>query len=155
MKVATFGKRIAAFGWNVTKIYSFFYVTTNYIIPIDLVVCKGSSMEPVLKNNDVLLTEKTSVRRKHLKQNDIVIATSPINSQVNICKRINKIGGMIGNELDNHVKVPYGYVHLVGDNKKVSKDSNDYGSIPYGLIQSKVLLRIWPLNEIKLFSRSV
>ena len=75
-----------------------------------------------------------------------MIATSPINSQVNICKRINKIGGMIGNELDNHVKVPYGYVHLVGDNKKLSKDSNDYGSIPYGLIQSKVLLRVSLFN---------
>lgn len=40
------------------------------------------------------------------------------------------------------LKVPYGYVHLTGDNKEVSKDSNDYGAIPYGLIQSKVLLRV-------------
>lgn len=40
------------------------------------------------------------------------------------------------------IKVPYGYVYLTGENRRVSRDSRDYGSIPYGLIQSRVLLRV-------------
>lgn len=54
--------------WQGCIYYSFFYVGTNYLIPIGLVVCKGSSMEPTLKNNDIILTEKVTVRRQHLKK---------------------------------------------------------------------------------------
>ena len=43
---------------------------------------------------------------------------------------------------DPEVIVPYGYVYLTGENRAVSKDSRDYGAIPYGLIQSRVLLRV-------------
>ena len=35
------------------------------------------------------------------------------------------------------LKIPYGYVWLVGENRKESKDSYTYGPVPYGLIQSR------------------
>jgi signal peptidase I len=54
--------------WNVVKYYSFFYVATNYVIPIEIVMCEGKSMEPVLRQNDILLTEKYSVRKLRLEK---------------------------------------------------------------------------------------
>ncbi len=72
LKVANSWKKLtvkfASISWKITKIYSFYYVATNYVLPIELVVCKGASMEPALFNDDIVLTEKVSVRRKHLKQ---------------------------------------------------------------------------------------
>lgn len=54
--------------WKAFKYYSYFYVGTNYLCPVSIVVCKGESMEPTIKENDVLLTEKVSIRRHHLKK---------------------------------------------------------------------------------------
>lgn len=48
--------------------YSCFHVGFTYLIPIDFHICNGSSMEPTLRNNDILLTEKSSVRRLHIKK---------------------------------------------------------------------------------------
>jgi hypothetical protein len=50
------------------------------------------------------------------------------------------------NEILSHnnscVKFKYNYVYLTGDNAKVSKDSREYGEIPYGLIESRVLFKV-------------
>lgn len=154
-KLTKSGKKMAMFGWTVTKFYAFFYVAKNYVIPMDLVICRGDSMDPSIQHNDILLTEKVSYRRKNLRQNDIVIATSPYNSKINVCKRIAQIGGDTANDyVDTNVRIPYGYVYLKGDNKQVSKDSSQYGAIPYGLLQSRVCMRIWPINNFKIFSKN-
>ena len=52
--------------WNCIKYYSFFYVTTQFLIPVEVVLCEGVSMEPTLRHNDILLSEKVSVRRQRL-----------------------------------------------------------------------------------------
>jgi hypothetical protein len=39
-------------------------------------------------------------------------------------------------------KIPRGYVRIIGDNKSESIDSDTYGNIPYGLIESRVVLRV-------------
>lgn len=55
------------------------------------------------------------------------------------------------NFLGKEVFVPRGHVWLEGDNFENSADSRIYGPVPMGLIQSRILLRVWPLNEVKLF----
>lgn len=55
------------------------------------------------------------------------------------------------NFLGKEVFVPRGHVWLEGDNFENSADSRIYGPVPMGLIQSRILLRVWPLNEMKLF----
>ena len=40
------------------------------------------------------------------------------------------------------LKIPRGYVRIIGDNKTESIDSDTYGNIPYGLIESRVFLRV-------------
>ena len=42
--------------------------------------------------------------------------------------------------------VPDGYIFAVGDNRTQSMDCREFGCIPIEKIESKVLIRFWPLN---------
>lgn len=44
--------------------------------------------------------------------------------------------------------VPEGYVFVMGDNREGSKDSRAFGAIPIDKVEGKVIIRIWPLNQI-------
>ena len=45
------------------------------------------------------------------------------------------------------VRVPRGHVWVEGDNGPFSHDSNAYGCVPAGLVQSRVAAKILPLSE--------
>lgn len=48
------------------------------------------------------------------------------------------------------VIVPRGHVWIEGDNAANSADSRYYGPVPLGLINSRAICRIWPINDLKL-----
>lgn len=50
----------------------------------------------------------------------------------------------------NVIVVPRGHVWIEGDNAANSMDSRQYGPIPLGLIRSRAVIRLWPLNEMRL-----
>ena len=52
---------------------------------------------------------------------------------------------VVGSGYDNFV-VPDNYVFAMGDNRNHSTDCRAFGCIPLEKIESKVFIRIWPLN---------
>ncbi len=45
------------------------------------------------------------------------------------------------------IVVPEGYLFVMGDNRPHSSDSRMFGCIPVEKVESKVVLRFWPLNK--------
>lgn len=135
----------------VAKFLCLLHVTNTYVCSPTLVY--GPSMLPTLNlMGDLVLTEHISVWLEKVGAGDIVLARSPENPRKTVTKRIL---GMEGDRVtylvdpknsdrSHTVVVPKGHVWIQGDNIYSSHDSRNFGPIPYGLIQGKVFLRVWP-----------
>lgn len=44
-------------------------------------------------------------------------------------------------------KVPPGHIYLGGDNLPWSRDSRSFGPVPLGLVNGKVIARVWPFDK--------
>lgn len=144
-----------------------FHCIFEYIC--DFVVCSGESMQPTLETNNILICSKLAQRFNSFKRNDIIIAIHPNQPKNLVCKRLialpgdiilmNSIGeketttGDDGEIISGAQKIfiKNGSCWVEGDNRLNSTDSRNYGQIPMGLIKSKVLARIWPPNQFRIF----
>ncbi|BFZ04145.1 hypothetical protein BsWGS_07184 [Bradybaena similaris] len=108
--------------------------------------CEDVSMEPTIQDGDLVLICPFYVRHLLLQKGDIVFSRSPKNPRSIICKRIVAMEGdtVFNNEKGLEEYVGKGHVWLEGDNKDTSVDSRYYGPLPYGLLISKVTVRLWP-----------
>ncbi|KAJ7532546.1 hypothetical protein O6H91_13G009300 [Diphasiastrum complanatum] len=128
----------------------FLDVFSNHVMQVHQ--CLGPSMLPTFNvSGDILLMELFSAKFERIKPGDVVMAHSPINPKLMVCKRVMGLEGdhvkvipTSGRGLYKQIVVPKGHVWLQGDNTHVSRDSRDYGPIPYALIQGRVFFRIWP-----------
>ncbi|KAI3980377.1 hypothetical protein MKX01_003916 [Papaver californicum] len=137
----------------VGKFLCFLHVTNTYICSPTLAF--GPSMLPTLSiRGDLLLTEKISTRLGKVNNGDIVLVRSPENPKRILSKRIL---GMEGDtvtylvdpqysEKCRTITVPKGHIWIQGDNIYASRDSRQFGPVPYGLVQGKVFWRIWPID---------
>ncbi|KAI3525248.1 hypothetical protein L2E82_02317 [Cichorium intybus] len=135
------------------KFLCLLHVTNNYIFAPTLVY--GPSMLPTLNlTGDVVLSEFISHRLGKVGPGDVVLIQSPENPRKMITKRIVAMEGEVvsflvdpsRSEKSRTVVVPKGHVWIQGDNIYASKDSRNFGPIPYGLIQGKVCCRVWPID---------
>lgn len=142
-------------------------VIALYVIGLQQVV--GDSMEPTLKNGDILIINKLSKEYKRgdiitflygdikylvkrviglpgeyveIKENNIYINGEVIEDYVDAT-------GMKDFDLKNlgYDKIPEGYYFVIGDNRGNSLDSRNYkvGLIKKEDIIGKKLLRLWPM----------
>lgn len=122
----------------------------------------GESMQPTLSSNNILVCNKIAQRLNKIQRNDIVIAIHPTSPKSLICKRIIGLEGdmIIMNDATEEAEIrndtqtiviKRGSAWIEGDNRINSTDSRNYGQIPVGLIKSKVIARIWPLSEFRIF----
>ena len=108
-------------------------------------------MLPTLETDDILIVEHITPRLKRLKNGDIIIAKSPVDYKMLICKRIvatdqDKIGMYPFSQY-----VPKNHLWIEGDNGRNSMDSNIFGPLHIGLVHSRVLCRIYPFRDFEWF----
>ncbi|XP_068635419.1 mitochondrial ATP-independent inner membrane protease subunit 1a-like [Aristolochia californica] len=135
------------------KFGCFLHITNNYLGTIALVY--GPSMLPTLNlTGDIVFVERISTRFGAAGVGDVVLARSPQNPKRLLTKRITAMEGDIVTFATDPMKnggcrtvvVPKGHVWIQGDNALQSNDSRHFGAIPYGLLQGKVVCRVWPLD---------
>ncbi|XP_016888022.1 mitochondrial inner membrane protease subunit 1 isoform X1 [Cynoglossus semilaevis] len=54
----------------------------------EFVVCSGPSMEPTIVNHDIVFSERMSRHLCRIQKGDVVVAKSPFDPNMNICKRV-------------------------------------------------------------------
>ena len=47
--------------------------------------------------------------------------------------------------------IPPGFIFVMGDNRPQSKDSRHFGLVNVEAVRGRVMLRLWPLDEITAF----
>lgn len=143
-------KKINSTTWYFVKLGCVAHCIFEYVG--DLVFCTGPSMEPTLYTDNVVISDQISVWTRRISKGDIVIAKLPHDRNQLICKRVTALPGDNVWSGFTFREVPKGHLWLEGDNKKNSTDSREYGPIPQGLIRGRVVCRIWPLMDMKIFS---
>ncbi|KAL6908229.1 hypothetical protein ACP4OV_002399 [Aristida adscensionis] len=160
-----FARRLGALPWRSIvgeALQRTFLVVQGYcaVHIVDQHVCslafvRGPSMLPAMNlAGDVVAVDKVSVKRGSVAPGDVVLLISPEDPRKTVAKRVVGMQGDAvtylldpGNsDASNTVVVPQGHVWVQGDNPYASRDSRQFGAVPYGLIQGKIFCRVWPLE---------
>jgi signal peptidase I len=143
------------------------FVVQPFVIPT-------GSMIPTIEINDRVLAEKISYRFfRQPEQGDIVVFDDPTGAHPQLIKRVIAVGGQTvdiqdgavyvdGKKLNEPylhgvrtdpgsvplpVKIPVGYVWLMGDNRPNSGDSRFIGPQPISAIRGRAVWTYWPLSR--------
>ena len=139
---------------------------------------KGSSMDPTLVDQEYLLTDKVTFRRRKPQAGDIIVFKAPQNETFDFIKRVIAVPGdtvvvqnskvyVNGKELSEDylpegvvtqagkfltegqsLAVPEGSLIALGDNREHSSDSRDWGLVPYDNIVGRAFFRYWPADKV-------
>lgn len=143
-------------------------------------VIKGESMSPNFHNGDYLIAEKISLFFEKPKRFDVVIFKAPPHEEDYYIKRIIGLPGetveikngkiyiynkqnpqglelkenFLTTQLDPNEKIKITLKNdeyfVLGDNRQASFDSRKWGPLPQKNLIGKVILKVWPLEFIKI-----
>ncbi|ESO13038.1 hypothetical protein HELRODRAFT_93614 [Helobdella robusta] len=143
---------------SVIKVVAFTVPATLTLFDTCGYVCRveGSSMRPLINDSykeiNYVFLNRWNHRNYDFVRGEVVCLTCPSDPKQKILKRIIALEGDIVrtiNYKEKHITVPKGYCWVEGDNHKQSLDSNIFGPVPLGLINSKATHVVWPLNRIQ------
>jgi len=135
-------------------------------------VISSGSMEPTLRSGDRILVNRLASRYAAPARGDIVVFAYPKNPARTFVKRVIGLEGETVELRDNQVfingrllnepylhqgdyppfgpqTVPAGSVFVLGDNRRESGDSRDWGLLPKSYIVGKPWLIYLPLTRLK------
>ena len=144
------------------------YVVQPFLIP-------SGSMERTLLVGDRVLVNKFIYRVRTPHAGDVVVFLSPDDRDVDFIKRVVAVGGQTvelrdgtvyvdgvaraepfvnGDVKDTYtsrqpVKVPTGYVWVMGDNRTNSRDSRYFGPRPVGDLLGQAMCIYWPFDHLR------
>ena len=141
------------------RIGSVFYLLREHVLcTLDI---RGPSMYPTFyPQGDIILLNKLPPRYGTLNRGDIIVSKKK-NAPIEMA--VKRIRGVEGDEIEywnrpavvrdtgkigGKAKVPRGHIWLEGDNPSMSRDSREYGPVPIGLVEGRVVCRIWPPSRI-------
>ncbi|EGN91806.1 hypothetical protein SERLA73DRAFT_191976 [Serpula lacrymans var. lacrymans S7.3] len=129
---------------------------TNYLYTIKTV--NGRSMQPTLNPDvsqwkDIVVFDRLSLfLGGSVQRGDVVALRDPFNPKKMLVKRIVATQGDMVKTLppypDKEVCVPAGHVWIEGDEPFRTLDSNRFGPVPIGLLDSILIYIVWPLDRI-------
>ena len=136
---------------------------------------KGRSMEKTLLEKDYMLVEKLTYLTGHMNRGDIIICYFPQNNEYSCVKRIIGLPGetvtikkgivyidgiqinepYLTNEVngvhDGEWVVEKDTVFVLGDNRRVSRDSSSVGCIPMARVIGRVRCTLFPFGRARTF----
>lgn len=130
------------------------------------IIVNGTSMYPTLKEHDMMILDKISLKLKKLERFDIVV----VDNEDYIIKRVVGLPGESVAYYDGKLYINGKYVEdnyatsttkdfdtvklgedeyfVLGDNRAISKDSRIIGPVNIKNIKGKASLRLYPFNTI-------
>jgi len=98
-----------------------------------------------------------TINKNTIKTKDLLLDPNNNNSNNKITGDSKTLVKIVKEEIKNmerrvplaEIIIPPGHVWIEGDNTKNSSDSRYYGPVPIGLIKSRVILRVWPVGQIR------
>jgi|694.fasta_scaffold05924_13 signal peptidase I len=141
-----------------------------YGLVFNFSVVRGSSMAPGIHDGDRILVNHISYLVREVRRGDVVVLHYPLDPRLDYIKRVIGLPG-------DHVRIegetvyvnglalkePYiregdpassidtlvgdGQCFVLGDNRRHSSDSRDFGLVPLGNLVGKVDVRVWPFDR--------
>lgn len=155
---------------SVAVLFCFFLVT--YVAQAFRV--QGTSMQPLLEDNERIIVNKLVYRLSPVARGDVVVFWYPKEPQISFIKRVVAVPGDLvemrrgrlyvnGRSVaEDYVRPEFsdrdaeeaplevrkGYYYVLGDHRKSSNDSRNWGEVPARYIYGKALFRFWPLTKL-------
>jgi signal peptidase I len=142
-----------------------------YVALFNFSVVRGSSMAPRIHDGDRILIDHWSYLLGPVARGDIVVLKYPLDPSVDYIKRVIGLPGdrvvlqdgkvyVNGEELaepyvedpdaltDMAVRVLPAHYFVLGDNRRRSCDSREFGQVPCDYVRGKVAVRVWPPERV-------